>query len=158
MTAARCALWNVRPLDPTFGIFELDALKIVSRKETIGGSRCILLEAPTTVAGRVLRYWVATDKEMSVVRYAIVQGGVESRKTDVSFRRDPLHGWLPERWQTIAIKEGATFAASKIVVTKCTVNVPVPAETFEIKFPPRTKVFDSMARKTYVVRATGRSR
>lgn len=153
----RPILWHYRPLAPKFGVFAIGKLKIVSRKEMLDGTRCILLEEPTEFPGRVWRYWVAPDKEMAVIRRVLVEGAIVRDQTDVTFKRDPKHGWMPSSWKTVHFKRktGETFSAAKLAVVESDVNYAVPAGTFDIVFPPKTKVFDLIGRETYRVKPDG---
>jgi hypothetical protein len=144
---------HFRPVSAAFGVVKLDRLELSAAGEEVDGKRCIVLEEPQPDGLRIRKYWIVPDQDMAVVRYVgYFKGSVEDQ-ADVTFAKDPLLGWIPDRWTAIRFgSERKILSSATTLVARKEVNVAVPPETFDVAFPPGTKVFDNTTKETYLIR------
>ena len=149
----RPVLWHYRPLSPAFGVFNLDALKLVSTEEKVAGVRCILLEEPFGLPGGIRKYWVAPEQDMAVIRVVATWDDALNHQVDISFEKDAKKGWIPASWKATRLAKKATriLDAGTDKVTEIEINPRVPPSTFDIEFPPGTEVYNHVTRKTTVI-------
>lgn len=154
------ALWHYRPLSPSLGGFHADQLKLVKTDALVDGRRCLLLEERKAGKPLVLRnYWVDPERDMSIVRLVRTWGQVVDHQCDISYQKDPKDGWRPIRWKAISFgDEGKVLHSGEDAVTDCNLNVPIPASSFEIDFPPGTEVFDRVNKRRFLVTPDGSER
>jgi hypothetical protein len=74
--------------------------------------------------------------------------------TTFRYRRDDRHGWVPTEWVTKNVQFRPPFIL-KETVTALTIDEPLPAKTFTVRFPAGTEVCDKDAREHYVVARDG---
>jgi hypothetical protein len=145
-------LRHFRPLSPVFGVFKLDRLKVVSTDAVLNDTRCIVLEEPQPDGLRVRKYWVAPEQAMAIIRYEGTFKGHPEVQADVTFKHDDKHGWVPHRWHAARFAEHERILSSgESVVADFDLNPKVPAQSFELDFPPGTTVSDATARRMYTV-------
>ena len=68
--------------------------------------------------------------------------------------------WAPSAWSSVSSRNGKFSSSRKARVTKLELSKPLPPDTFELDFPPRTKVTDHRfkPRKIYFVKEDGKVR
>ncbi len=138
-------LCHWRPLSPTIGVFHVDELKLVSADEKLGRERVLLLEQRKD--DQISRYWVAPEKEMSMVRHTRTWKDKLTAQLDVEYKHDAKLGWVPSKW-----KGTTSFESATDTVTELEVNLDVLPATFDIDFPPRTRVYDRINKTSWVVK------
>jgi hypothetical protein len=135
----------VRPFDRSFGYIDKTALRVSHLQETPAGGSQVVLERQARNARRE-RYWVDPKVAHGIVRYAIESppGKVE-HQLDVSYRPDPAHGWLPEKWTVTSFSKGGAVAfVQSCQTTTLVLNEPIADRTFQVEFPDSTRVVDGM--------------
>lgn len=150
-------LKHYRPF--AYGIVKVDGLRLVSTKESVDGIPCFLVEESLPALARVAKYWVAPGQDMAIVRYTRQFRGKPELQLEVSFKSDPVHGWMPDRWSAARFTGGTKIidSATSVITTKA-LNLEVPANKFAIVFPTGTLVYDDIAGKNLVVQADGTHR
>ena len=145
---------HFRPLSPTFDAIQFDKLQLADADDPVDGIACARLEE-THPNGKVIRYWVALDQQMSIVRWAGTINGNPSARLEASFKRDAALGWIPNRWSVTRLaNEGKTVLDSATTsVTKAEINIRIPGEDFDMVFPTGTEVFDRVEEKTYIMKS-----
>lgn len=145
---------HFRPLSPAFGVISAERLRIISHDAAVNGVPCVLLEENWGDGHRVGRYWVAPGRDMAILRHDRRSDGIREVQVEAQFHRNAIHGWLPTRWSAVQFSAGDKILFSEtLVVTACDVNISVSPETFDIVFPPGTKLYDRIEKKTYVVQS-----
>ena len=142
---------HFRPFSSAFRPLAIDRLKVVATDAEIDKMRCILLEDRLPDGVRVASYWVSPEQGMSVVRYQTTFKDHIEWRLDASYKNDPKHGWVPDKWQATHGTPERRLSAGKLIVEKFSINERVPPQTFEFEFPPGTQVNDKITRTTYVV-------
>jgi hypothetical protein len=150
---------HFRPVSPTFGVIQIDKLRLVDSDDPVDGIACARLEEKHG-NGKVVSYWVALDQEMSIVRCASTVKGIADAQVETSFKRDAALGWIPSRWSVTRLDSGGKTALDSATtsVTKTEINIRIPPEVFDITFPAGTEVFDRVEEKTYIMKADARRR
>jgi hypothetical protein len=144
---------HFRPTSPAFSAIRVNGLTVSNQDSMAGGMRCVLLEEALPDGQRRRLHWVAPEQDMAIVRSAGYLGRTLEHQVDASFKRDAVFGWIPDRWNVVLFFEKETIASSAAsTVTSRDVNPQVSAETFDIKFPPGTQVFDKLSHTSFVVR------
>lgn len=144
----------------TVGAISPAKLRIVTEDASIEGVRCILLESPGPGARRD-RFWVAPDQDMAILRYVrYITEDVLEYQLEASFKRGPVHGWVPDRWRAVRFGDD-----KKRVLDSCStrviafgINISVEESSFDIVFPPGTEVFDKRSNTSEIVKLDGSSR
>lgn len=141
---AKALLLIYRPLHLTMGKIRQDRLALKSDTELIGGARCHVLIDSTEDPPYVKQYSVDPTSGFVIRRYREYIDGRECLRMDLTYRRDPVHGFIPSHWKSIVMfsDDGAVTDISEATVDKSSINVAIPIGDFRILFPKGTKVED----------------
>jgi hypothetical protein len=141
----RGVLPTLRPLDENTGGFNLAAFKPCPSIQ-VDGHMCMGLMAHVAggANGLYRTVWLDPAMDYSVRRYVQSVGGKPVITLDITYDRDPKHGWIPKRWSSIWMnpETDTLVMAENAEVTSYEINVPIPADEFKIEFPPGTNVHD----------------
>jgi hypothetical protein len=104
--------------------------------------------------GELAEYcWVDPSREDIVVA-GEWWGTARRKKTgsySIDFRRDRTFGWVPSRWSIDFAGTMAQTAQHRgSIVTKYAINEPIPPETFVLKFPSGTELWDRSKREWFI--------
>lgn len=109
----------------------------------IGDVDCTILHTEDD-HGQHIFYWLDPARDYIVLREHIVSGGRDVAHIDFTYRSDPRAGWLPDGWTERQLGQYGCFVYSRTSkVAQYTVNEPLPALTFQIKFPAATRTFQN---------------
>jgi hypothetical protein len=124
--------------------------QLVTRSESVDGVPCVKLKRK--LRARTETVWVDPNRDDLVVRWEYTGSGELFWRIDISYRASPRCGWLPERWTCNYDRWNLEFECE---VTTSAVNEQLPADAFQIDFPPGALVFDVPAHKEHVIAADG---
>jgi hypothetical protein len=93
--------------------------------------------------------WFDLGKDFVLRRSAVRRDRGFVFQLDIHYREEPGIGWVPTGWT----QDGAQVM--EVEVLKIEFNTPIPAETFDIVFPPGISVSDQRDDKVYVVEPNG---
>jgi hypothetical protein len=128
--------------------------RVLAENALVDGLRCIELEHANGGGTLVEKYWVDPARDDVIVAYELRYGRQENAwarmAISIQYRRDRVQGWIPASW---TVKQGREI--SENTVTKFTIDEKFPAETFALKTPPGTVVFDQKNLEKYRVANDG---
>ena len=147
-------LIHFRPFDQ--GVADLTDAEYIAEAGTIGKTKCAIVRYKA--AGGRFECWVDPARDYLVMRILI-----KTTRTDISYARNKVVGWIPQSWSIRVIHSDGTLRKSKkaTVRTNLTlINSGVKKSDFDIVFPDATYVTDrSKAEKvSYIARANGAHR
>lgn len=146
-----------RALDHDLGPFETESMTVAGQRAFVNGVSCVELQQHQ---GRsLLRHWADPARGYVVVRMLETNNGRPQCQQDISYRPDPEAGWAPENWTSVFFKsDGRLDRSVRATLTEFRVNPSLPAEEFDIEFPPGTSVWDLKQKTRYIAKAGGRKR
>jgi hypothetical protein len=132
-----------RPFDANLGRINLSDFRISPNRGKIGDVPCVILEA-TDAASRIETfYWLDPARDYIVLRKQQTTNATDSARMDISYRRDPAAGWIPDGCRQSAVSVlGKRWRSETSTITAFTVNQPIPAAEFLVEFPKGTRVHD----------------
>lgn len=153
----------LRGLDANFhGSAEfLSSLEVVSREQVVDGRQCNLLRLKSERSQQDVVHSLAVDpaREYVVVQHAVQVKGRLSSQLDITYREDPIVGWVPNGWHVIRLdRNGVVASRAKSVVSDYGLNEPLSDELFTIEFSPGTYVEDRASGTKYLLRSGGDQR
>jgi len=160
MMALKPILMEFRLINPAVRAFQLTKFKVVDRNAVLDGHKCVLINDDDTGAANIESMWLDPARDYLVLRNTITnrRTSAESRRLDISYLDEPTVGWVPSGWSLIASRQrGVPFMSITAEVTEFTINDKIPAELFQLTFPPNTMVTDSDGDKHryYIIRSDG---
>jgi hypothetical protein len=131
-----------RPFDANLGRINLDDYRVSALRGKIGEIACVIIEK--TEAGlwpiRTLS-WLDPARDYIVLRKQRILGGRSHERMDISYRKDPAFGWVPEGCHASSISEvGYLCSSLSASITAFAINQPIPTSEFLVDFPKGTKV------------------
>ncbi len=157
---ATIPLWSaltltVRGLSPDLSHDPISRLAATDRTEVIDGHACREYTAgprPDPPA----RFWLDPGAGHVVRRVRWPGAGRTTNQLAVRFCPDETAGWLPAGWTwTYADADGQVLRTLTATVTAARLNGPVPADQFELTFPPGAFVTDQRTGQDYRVEPDG---
>jgi hypothetical protein len=146
----RPPLLAYRLLDPAVGPARGGGLSLVGEAEH-EGHPCAVIEAARFEGTSVYRWFLAQDMDYFVVRAEIEFSSTGSvLAIDLGYEPDAEVGWRLASWTT-----GGVSLPTASKVTDAWFNRDVPADAFDVYFPPGTMVSDSFLDTEYVVGPEG---
>lgn len=132
----------LRPLAATFGNVDESAFRVASVDASPDGHDLVTLERRGN--GAVVELVLDRALRFSPVRMTDWTGpGVMFSHHDVTYTSDATTGWRPQTWTTITFdKSGAEISVFTSNVTLAKLNLDIPREGIELKFPDGTVVVD----------------
>jgi hypothetical protein len=148
-------LWIYRALDPRFAFSE-SSLRLSPNDESIDHITCKIVYFEK--GGVRHSIWTDPARDFLPLRLTIglrVTGDMTTR-TDIAYRLHPPHGWTPTNWKTVRPAAGDVRSSVVARVLESAINIEIPREHFQIKFPPGSVVIDmSNKGERYLVGADG---
>lgn len=153
--------FTFRGLNPAMSTYLLTAMKPTGLRAVINGDSCreyLLAEKMLTSS-----FWLDTSRDHVVRRIDHHRKKQLIYQTDVHYQPDPssLGGqgagvWLPASWVHRKYSStGAILTTTKIDVLQLRLNDALPAELFDIRWPPGTTVVDARVGKEFTVQPDG---
>jgi peroxiredoxin len=156
-------LVNYRPVSCPQGCRRIENDTQRARRAMIDGSSCIVLEGKPNRVGAVCSVWLEPGRGYLVRRWTREWNGQLLRQTDVFYRQDAVHGWVPCAWNGVERNvAGEITRREEATVVEWSLNVDLGPEAFQLEFPPGTLVWDGSVDpqqgRQYFVRADGTER
>ncbi len=151
-----------RPCDPDMGGRDLAGSTVSPGMETIAGRPCVVITGnPARSSYESL--WLDPHRDFVVLRIQDESGnGGRIDTFDISYQKDPSHGWVPSEWKWTATGgiSGRLFGRAAAKVTRYAVNTDIPKSAFQFEFPVGTYVSDlrEANAERYIVRQGGKKR
>jgi len=125
--------------------WRLEALLAGVKREaemgSIAGRACAIYRVKR---GGSCSYWFDTTRENSVLRVLRDVNGKVLLQEDREYKELGAHGWVLNRWKSVEIHEdGSVRRSIEAEVVSVKINEPIPADHFDITFPPGTKIIDT---------------
>jgi hypothetical protein len=133
-------LLHFRAMSAELSIFSRDKLSVVGTTMKIGGSECVMLREGDLSDIRYREIWLAPDMEFALAHRRDLFEGRVANEVDIAYRRDEKLGWIPDKWQVDRYSNGRMIGQNFSKVLSLAINEPVEDSTFELEFPPGTKV------------------
>ena len=137
----------------------LEQFELTGQKVVVDGRPCIELKSGSTATKRM---YVDPSQEYVIVRYldSYLDGNKNkiSHKTDVQFKQDKVHGWIPEGWKSTWFWDEDVDLSIEATIKHHELNAAVSAAEFDIEFPPGTVVVNMLTNERHVIKATGEKR
>jgi hypothetical protein len=133
-------LLTFRPFDSNLVGFEPGDYRVSRERRKIGEATCVILE-PVKTSPLQTFYWLDPARDYIVLRKQQVTNGTDSARLDISYRKDPAAGWVPDgcRQSTVDLF-GEGWVSNTSTITPLTVNQPILPQEFLVEFPKGTKV------------------
>ncbi|MHB8957033.1 MAG: leucine-rich repeat domain-containing protein [Pirellulaceae bacterium] len=141
----------IQPL-PTLGdgVMAMESLAISRDVLTIDGEECVGLYH---TEGMV---WVCPSRGYLPLRYAKFRRGVTVIDVQLSYTRRTEHEWvLSSSRMSFSQPDGVDTRRCELTVGECRVNEPLADSAFEIDYPPRTFISDSVKKEEYFLDGDG---
>jgi hypothetical protein len=150
-----------RGLNPKFAPFDIDQYEPTGKTQVIDGQKCVEL-VYTSRANNSRRFLlIDPGRGFLLIRYYIVTDDRVTTRLDVKYAPDPKLNWVPKSWDYTASTPigGWRLGSKQITLEACDVNIDLTADTFELRLPSGTRVYDEYdgAAKQYVIRDDGDS-
>lgn len=129
-------MMHLRPLDPDFAQFDQAKLSILDPSKPLMEGTCVVIGNDRQHA------WVDT-RNGGIVRRSVsyLRNGTPYHQVDISYERDPKHGWLPKRWTSQQFdRSGEVTITTDATVIKWEIGIPFKQEDFLLVFPPGATV------------------
>jgi hypothetical protein len=148
-------MMSVRGLIPGLSPHPASRLTPTDRSETIDGHPCREYTSGPAPE-RPTRLWLDPQADYAVRRTRWLRPDRRTEQFDIRYQTDPGREWLPAGWtwsETGA--DGKPLRTISGAVTAAKLNEPVPADRFEVVFPPGARVHDQQTGKGYHVGPDG---
>jgi hypothetical protein len=150
-----------RPLDRLGLRFPLDSCQVLEERPVVDGRRCLAIRNWVTVdrTRGFAEVWVDPEREYVPLRYFGGEGRTVRALVKVSYRMDPVAGWLPQEWfGAFYGTDGRATESEQGWLIRCHINEPIEDQEMSLEFPPGTWVYDHRRSKEYLVREGGGER
>lgn len=149
-----------RGLNPKFMPFDIDLYEPTGGTPSVDGRRCVELAHKTRANNSRQVVLLDPGREFLLVRYYVVADDQVTTRLDVKYDPDPRTGWLPRSWDyAVSTPTGLRIESKQVTVEACDVGADLAADTFDLRLPPGTRVYDAYdgGAKQYVIRDDGNS-
>ncbi|MGL4551380.1 MAG: hypothetical protein ACRC33_09345 [Gemmataceae bacterium] len=145
-----------RPLKPEFFGMDLTTFTVVNTTAKVRDVSCWELQHRRGKSAYHL--WTDPTRDHVAVKLLVLDSGLPGQLTEMRYRNDPLHGWVPEEWGiTFTDRQGSVYQTQQTRVTSLTVAAP-PSSSFALTFSSGTRVKDQLASEEWIVRPDGTRR
>ena len=113
-----------------------------NERETIDGRECIVVERMPPgppYEDDIRTSWLDPKRNFVPVR---TRYGWKGRNVYISYRKDPMYGWIPSGWCWTYPEGKKFFERITAKVTRCEINVDIPKSEFQLEFPVGTYVME----------------
>jgi Thioredoxin-like len=146
ISTGRPLLQAFRPLHPESAFISPYSYRVSPNRGKIGGVSCVIIESIDEEPRRY-SYWLDPAREYLVLREHHTRNGQDTSRTDLSYRHDESHGWVPVGWKSASVDNWGDLEQSvTATVTEWSVNQPLPLSEFRLEFPKDT-LFPLLPRK-----------
>jgi hypothetical protein len=140
---ARPLLIGLRAASPNYSGISPFHCRVLPITGKIGDVDCTILQTEGDYGEHVF-YWLDPARDYLVLRSHTMAGGRDTERCDISYHRDAKAGWVPDGWTKNQLGEyGSLLSSITAKVSQYALNEPLPASTFQIKFPPGVDTFQS---------------
>lgn len=129
-------------------------LKLISEEIRERGERCAVVESRSDHSPIIERYWVAYEKDFSVIKFTETHNDITTVEMNVTVARQSDH-WVPTKWDAAFSNGKYSFSANLVSVE---VRADIPNSEFKIEFPGGTLAFDRDASVRALIREDGTKR
>lgn len=166
---ARGKLWSFLQKAPDFLNDKLRALQLVFRGDRrpeqyrlitedaiLNGVRCIKLQSSGKPGDSIESVWVDPRQDDALVLWEVLGPGPGWPAVSLQYRKDKENGWIPIQWRVDNPDGNSLDLVSK--VQTFAINEALPADRFQIRFPPRTGLsvdFEGKSQEQYIVKPDG---
>ncbi|MCX7428933.1 MAG: hypothetical protein NTW96_25310 [Planctomycetia bacterium] len=150
-----------RPCDLDMGGLNLKKYTVSPNMDTIDDRTCVVLSPnPPSPHGEGRTLWLDPHRDLLVVRLQTAMRDKARVTTyDISYQKDPSHGWVPSEWKWIATGGGRRlFEQGAARMKGYSINTDIPRSEFQLDFPVGTYVTDFRSMKRYIARPAGEPR
>jgi len=132
-----------RPFDPHLGRINPADYSVSENRGKIGEALCLIIEINEQGPERAqTSYWLDPTRDYIVLRKHRMADGRDVERTDISYRNDPVSGWVPNGCQVSSLTVGSAERMHTYAITNLAVNRPIPSAEFLVDFPKGTKVHE----------------
>jgi beta-lactamase regulating signal transducer with metallopeptidase domain len=140
----RPILIGLCPASPKYSGINPSLCRVLPMTGKIGDVDCTILHTENGHSQHIF-YWVDPARDYLVLREHTMSGGRDIAHIDFSYHLDSTAGWVPDGWTQNELSQYGCFVCSRTSkVSQYAVNEPLPASTFQIKFPSNVGKFDSL--------------
>lgn len=146
---------HFRPFSPVHGIFDPQKWTVLSTDAVVNESPCVRILEAGADGVNSREFWIDPSRDMALVRMVGRFGDRVTSQTDVTFKKAPVLGWIPESWAVTSYANGKLSNSSNCHLSDIRLNGDVAGETFALAFPSGTEVSDYALGKMFIVRPEG---
>jgi hypothetical protein len=100
--------------------------------------------------------WVDPHRDFALLRYETTDNGKLMFQVSIGYQRDPQGEWVPSGWDIVTQNlDGGLQMSTQSKVVEYALNPAVPADRFDITFPPGTDMRDFAKGRDYIVTDRG---
>jgi beta-lactamase regulating signal transducer with metallopeptidase domain len=126
---------------PKYSGIEPSLFRVLPITAKIGDVDCTILHSKNE-HGHHIFCWLDPARDYLLLREHTMLGGQDIAHIDYSYHSDARAGWVPDGWTNKMLSQyGCFVCAISSKVAQYAVNEPLPASTFQIKFPSGTRGF-----------------
>ncbi len=142
--APECILLAFRPLDPFLGSIDPAGFRVLPERGKLGEVSCVIIES--LEEGRFgirTSYWLDPTRDYLVLCKHETNRGRDTQRTDITYREDPVAGWVPSGCKVATVSAVGTFCTLRsCTITDLVVNQPIASKEFLVDFPKGTRVHE----------------
>lgn len=148
----------LRGADPKLTAYALGGFRPTGTPVKVGDRMCQEYSGAESKA-EANRMWLDPEAGFVLRRFRTERGGRPAVQHDVTYRPDGSGGVVPEGWRHVRFApDGQPQVTTDVRVTRLDRSPALPADVFELTFPPGARVYDTREDKTYTVQPDGRMR
>jgi hypothetical protein len=139
----RPLMLTLRAVHPALAAIDPAEYRVSPERGRIGDVSCLIIEHAGDQQPHKF-YWVDPDRDFIVLREHETYRGVDRIRKDISYQRDPVHGWLPSGWKFVNLDERGELRESAVAtVAEYAINATIPPSEFQIEYPKGTYLVDA---------------
>jgi hypothetical protein len=142
--APECMLLAFRPLDPFLGSIDVAGFRVLPERGKLGDVSCVIIEP--IEEGRIgthTSYWLDPARDYLVLCKHQTNRGRDTQRTDITYRQDPVAGWVPSGCKVAAVSAvGTSCTLNSCTISDVAINQPIAPKEFLVDFPKGTSVHE----------------
>jgi len=154
----KAVLLAFRPFDERLTRIQREDYMIVDDPAAVvEDRRCTVLTGES--GGLTRTFWTDPTRDDCILKYMEFAEGVLAVQLQITYRNEPVVGWIPDGWKADWFNRDGTLAESSTArLQTVMINEPLSDADFQIEFAPGTLVSDQRTGTHSVIKADGRVR
>jgi hypothetical protein len=131
---------HFRALAEEMTVLSPEKWHVVATDAELDDAVCVMVREGSEDDIRYRELWFDAEKGYALVRRRDVFQRRTANEISISYTPDDTVGWVPSGWQINRYADGRLIDHSVATIARLTINEPVDDATFQLDFPPGTKV------------------